>query len=129
LAEDWRQEDPTHYVVARGDFDGDGKPDEARLMVSYDGKRSALIATLSSSGERVIAEWETGSLNRFGIVTLPPGRYKTACGKGYFECEPHEPEELVTRWDGIDYFYESSADGVYYMPERGADFVYIRLSD
>ena len=66
---------------------------------------------------------------RLGIATLPPGRYLTACGKGYFECDPQGPEELVTRWDGIDFFYEESADSVYYMPVRGREFVHIRLSD
>jgi hypothetical protein len=93
LDEDWRQTSATRFTVARGDFDGDGKPDEARLVLSHDGRRLAVV------------------------------------GKGYFECEPQEPEELVTRWDGIDLFYEESADGVYYMPEHDREFVHIRLSD
>jgi len=128
LDEEWRQTSATRFTIARGDFDGDGKPDEARLLLSHDGKRLAIVATLSSSGERLVSQWE-GGLTRMGIATLPPGRYRTACGKGYFECEPQEPEELVTRWDGIDLFYEESADGVYYMPERDREFVHIRLSD
>jgi len=129
LDEDWRKQSPTRFAVARGDFDGDGKPDEARLMLSRAGKRLALVVRLSTGGERVIEEWDRRALKRHGVVTLPPGRYRTACGKGYFECGPREPEELVTRWDGIDFFYEESADGVYYMTKSGSDFVYSRLSD
>ena len=52
LKESWRQRNPTRFAVARGDFDGDGKADEARLMLSKDGKRLALVVTLSGSGER-----------------------------------------------------------------------------
>ena len=29
-----------------------------------------------------------------GIDIVKPGKYKTACGKGYYECEKGEPEVL-----------------------------------
>lgn len=97
-------------------------------MRSRDGKRTALLVILSNSGERVISEWD-GGLARLGIAQVPPGRYRTACGKGYFECEPQEPEVLVTQRDAIDLFYEESADGVYYMPKGSNEFIHVRLSD
>jgi hypothetical protein len=96
--------------------------------VSHDGKRLALVVTLSGSSERLVSQWD-GELTRMGIATLPAGRYRTACGKGYFECEAQEPEELVMQWDGIDLFYEESADSVHYLPKRGGEFVHVRLSD
>src|SRR6202035_4440087 len=42
----WRDDNAKHYLSLTGDFDGDGKPDEARLMVRDDGKAFALFVKL-----------------------------------------------------------------------------------
>jgi hypothetical protein len=131
LDQPWRKQSQDRYAVARGDFDGDGKVDVARLMLSRDGKRAGIVVTFSNSGQKVInLEKDVNFvLGIMGIEVLPPGQHRTVCGKGYFECGPGEPEVLVTHWDGIDYFMEESADSVYYMPERGAEFRRVWLSD
>jgi hypothetical protein len=128
--EEWRSRSDRGFLVARGDFDGDGKMDEASLVLSKDGRHLALVVALSASRERVLSLGEGDRpLLRMGIVTVPPGRYRTACGKGYRDCKADEPEELVLRFDAIDYFYEESADGVYYLTDRTAEFRWVALSD
>jgi hypothetical protein len=36
----WRDRNPDKFQIARADFDGDGRQDEARLLVSSDGRNS-----------------------------------------------------------------------------------------
>jgi len=44
-----------------------------------------------------------------GIIAVPPGRYKTACGKGYFECNAGEPEELNLSLPAFKFIYFGKA--------------------
>ena len=131
LAAEWRHESKDRFAVARGDFDGDGKPDEARLMLSADGARAAIIVMLSSAGQKVVFQDPDASavLAGMGIEVLPPGRRRTACGKGAFACAEGEPEVLATSWDGIDYFKYGGADSVFYLPKRSGKFQRVRLSE
>lgn len=132
LGKSWRQREKDRYAVARGDFDGDGRKDEARIMLSEEGDDAAVIVSLAASGRRLALDWGLDRavvLNRWGVAVLPPGRYRTACGKGYWECAPGEPEVLVTRWDGVLFFQDESREGVFYMPKRGAAFRHVWLSD
>jgi len=131
LDQTWRKHSKERYVVARGDFDGDGKPDEARIMLSVDGKRAALVVNLSTSGRKVLHEEQSAEfvLAVMGIEVLRSGHHRTACGKGYFECSPGEPGVLVTRWDSIDYFKYESVDSVFCIPVRGEAFRRVWLSD
>jgi hypothetical protein len=131
LAAEWRRDSPGKFAVARGDFDGDGKPDEARIMLSADGSKAAIVVALSSGGQKVIFEDPDASavLAGMGIEALGPGKRRTACGKGAFPCAVGEPEVLSTRWDGVDYFKYGGADSVFYLPKRGGKFQRVRLSE
>jgi hypothetical protein len=40
----------------------------------------------------------------YGIRIAPIGEYQTACGKGYFDCDENEPEEIILKNPGIDFF-------------------------
>jgi hypothetical protein len=125
----WRDEDPDRYLVARGDFDGDGRDDHARLLVSADGKTYALFIFWASGSVTQLDSMDAGFLEVLGIKTLPPGRYRTVCGKGYRACEKGEPETLDLRYPGIDYFQEESADSVFYWSPSEKAFRRIWLSD
>lgn len=133
LAQSWRDRSSERFALVRGDFDGDGQPDEARLMVSEDGKRIAVVVKLTTSGIHVLGVTaRTGSWNplvSMGITVLAPGRYLTTCGKGYAACESDTPDEIELRWAGIDFFTEESADSVFYIPDRGREFRRVWLSD
>jgi hypothetical protein len=100
-------------------------------VLSKDGKKAAILVQLTKSGVKVIQLEEDARfvLGVMGIVVLRAGPHKTACGKGYFECDPGEPKMLKLKWDGIDYFKDGSADSVYYLPRLGADFRRVWLSD
>ncbi|MBI3514913.1 MAG: hypothetical protein HY060_12750, partial [Proteobacteria bacterium] len=82
----WRDDSPDREAVARGDFDGDGRQDEARLLVSADGKKYALFVLLGSGRAVRLVIDDVDGLSIMGIAALPPGRHRTACGKGFVEC-------------------------------------------
>src|SRR6266849_2157754 len=46
---EWRKENPTRFLVVRGDFDGDGKQDVAELLGSEAGHQCALFVRLSGA--------------------------------------------------------------------------------
>ena|SRR5438034_11752653 len=123
--QDWRNDDANRYLVAHGDFNGDGTPDEARLLVKADGSGMALFAFVSWNGSSIpilLDEIDKdGWLDAMGVSLAPPGRYRTACGKGYVDCEPGEPEELHLQHPAIDYFKEGSANSFFHWDfPRGA---------
>jgi len=131
LADEWRSHDKDRYAVARGDLDGDGKEDTARVMISPDGKRAAIVVELSAKGTKVIALEDDAPdvLGVMGISVIRAGTHKTACGKGYWKCESGEPAVLTLKSDGIDYFKDGSANSVFYLPSGGGEFRRVWLSD
>lgn len=93
-----RSEFHTPYV-ARADFDGDGRIDEAWLFIAVKGKGWALFAFLTRANGRHQA-WQlagdTGSpASMYGIRVVSPGRYDTNCGRGASDCPHPEPESLT----------------------------------
>lgn len=65
-----------------------------------------------------------------GIALMPPGKYKTACAKGYGdECKPDEPEVLELKNPGIDYFIFESGNSVFFWEQNKNAFKRIWMSD
>ena len=78
---EFRRGHPTAYLAATGDFDGDRKPDQAR-MVSNARLFGVIVRLSSRSGAKQLVAWgPRRHLTRIGISTAPPGRYATDCGK------------------------------------------------
>ena len=130
--QDFRRKDPTHFLTVIGDFDGDGVKDRAVLLVNEKLTQMGLFVCLSTptgcNWHRLEA-MEIGFLDVMGIVKAPPGKYETACGKGYWECEKDEPKLLVTKRAAIEFFKDESASSLYiYDPKRHA-FKAIATSD
>ena len=99
-------------LSASGDFDGDGRLDEAFFTGSTgryllvvcldDGKRAVKLATL----QRIIG---------FGIRTAPPGVYVAACAHGYGNpCRPGQVSELKLHHDAIEYIRYERFSGLHY---------------
>jgi hypothetical protein len=71
-----------------------------------------------------------GSLRwQFWIGLVPPGQYKTACGKGYWECESGEPEILDLKLPAIEFAKYESASSVFWWNRRAGAFRRTWISD
>src|SRR6188472_4535668 len=52
LSDAWRAKDPARYARASGDFDGDGRPDQAALLVSLRQQRVALFVYSATGNQK-----------------------------------------------------------------------------
>lgn len=129
----WRQNNRTRFLVVKGDFDGDGKPDTAELLVKPSSKQFALFVRLSSTEKwQLVGEpADIKLLGHFGIDLVKPGEYKTACGKGYGgdACAHGEPKVLKLSTSAIDFLYAESSDGIFYWDAGAKTFREILMSD
>ena len=131
--QDWRKDGPHRYMTVKADFNGDGIEDEAKLLIKQNGKGMALFALVSKGQQyesyMLHEDDDAGWLEVMGINVAEKGKYRTACGKGYFECEPGESEEIVLKYPGIDYFKEGSANSFYYWDDKINKFKRTWISD
>jgi hypothetical protein len=128
----WRKEDPNFYIKAKADFDGDGKEDEARLLINDKENKMGLFVELSSRPGKTMKldEFDDKSwIEVMGIMVAKPGKYKTACGKGYVDCQKGEPQELHLKLPAIDYFKEGSANSFFIWENKTKQFKRIWMSD
>ncbi len=132
--DDWRKEDPDKYLIVKGDFNGDSIIDEARLLIREDSSGTGLFAFVSQKDHTVkaclLSESKSADLlHRLGIRKISPGTYKTACGKGYWECDKDEVPEISIQHDAIDYFIFESANEYLYWDTKAGTFKEIAISD
>lgn len=129
----WRKKSPNRFFRVEGDFDGDGKSDIAELLVNPKEKKFAIFVRLASAQTwQMLGEpGDLGDLDRFAIDFVKPGRYETACGKGYDDsfCAHGEPDYLVLKNPAIDFIYTESADSIFYWDTRKNAFREIAMSD
>lgn len=132
-ADDWRQKSRTRYLLVKGDFDGDGKPDTAELLLNPSANQFALFVKLASSAKwQMLGEpFDVKVLDRFGINLVKPGKYQTACGKGYgdYACAHGEPNVLQLSAPGIGLFYTESSDSIFYWERKSRKFAEVLMSD
>ena len=130
---EWRQKSTAKFLVAKGDFDGDGKLDTAELLVNPSTKQFAMFVKLSSARkwQLVGQPFDLNVFDRFGIALVRRGKYKTACGKGYgdYACAHGEPDFLKVSTAAIDFFYMESSDSIFYWDPRAGKFVEVLMSD
>jgi hypothetical protein len=132
LESSWRQKSPTKFVIVKGDFDGDGKVDLAQILINPSRRSFGLFVLLSSSEKwELLGDGDLRSFERFGIDQVQPGRYETACGKGYgdYACANSEPDFLVLTNKAIDYIYTESSDTIFYWDKHSHKFNKALMSD
>jgi hypothetical protein len=130
--QDFRRTDPNHFLVAKGDFNGDGFQDKALLLVNQRTQKLGFFVCLTTETGCDWHRLETmdiAFLDVMGIAKVKPGPYETACGKGYWECGKDEPEKLSTKRDAVEFFKDESASSVYVYNPRTRKFFSVATSD
>jgi len=119
----------------QGDFNGDGVVDEAWILFRDESKAWAVFVFLyaangSSSAVRLSEERHVPA-QRFVLETIRPSAivFRTACGKGYFECAKGEPLTIVFRLPSISVCLRESSCSVYVWQPEAARFQQIRMRD
>ena len=131
-------------LSASGDFDNDGRLDEAFFLLRTGDNSAMVIALVVSFGStrtlpgarlRIVDTFVNVSeydIRDFGLRVARPGQYTAACARGYGDpCRDDEEEELALARDGV-YFYDfESSSRLYYLPEgaKDGDFKEFWLSD
>lgn len=130
--DEWRRKDPSKFLRARGDFDGDGREDVVELLVQRQGNSAGLFVWRAVNPvPLLLVKFEKKELKLQGTAVVEPGEYRTACGKGYGEwaCAHGEPEVLKLKHQAIDLFYEGSAVSIFYWDAARKAFIEVQMSD
>ena len=133
ITDKWRPEGSGPYLVVKEDFNGDGKVDEARILVRNNGQGIGLFVFLSDDNSIRTIQLDSLEGSRWirimGITTAKPGKYKTACGKGYGNVKGDEPDVIILRYPGINYFMVESANSFFHWDESTRSFQRTWISD
>jgi len=118
----------------QADFNGDGLPDDAWILLSTLSKASGLFVFLAQQEgpPKVITLDKNPVPNKpqnMGIKVVQPGDYKTACGKGYFKCGPNKPEVLHLERPAINYFLFEGANSFFWWDTQSQSFKRTWMSD
>lgn len=69
-------------------------------------------------------------LTMMGIAKVEPGKYDTACGKGYFPCsQTGDPEVLDLKLPAINLFQYEGASSFWYWDRSYETFIEVPISD
>lgn len=135
LKAEWRSESKDRFTIVNGDFNADSIQDQARLLVREDEKGFGLLAFVSqpdgTTKALLLDETNEKSLLWYiGIKKAGPGRYMTACGKGYGpNCKKDEPGQIEIKTEAIDFFITESASAIIYWDSAKKEFRKVWVSD
>lgn len=124
---DARKAKPARDLRVEADFNGDGKPDAAELLVNRREKSYALYAFLNGASAPVqIVASRLEFLPTMGLATAAPGKFETACSKGLDRTDPkceRGQKFIDTKHQSISYFmYGANSDQLYW---DGAKFIQV----
>lgn len=134
LKDAWRNESENRYTIVKDDFNGDGINDEAKLLVHKDGSGFGVFAFIYQKDHsfkiyQLDEMKDVKLIQAMGIKKVSPGTYKTACGKGYWDCQKDEVPEITIKNEAIDYFKTESANSFFYWDNKSNSFKRIWISD
>jgi hypothetical protein len=116
-------------VVARGDFDRDGLRDTARIVREPDG-RYRVVVQPGAKGQLPVVVYDFGrSRGDYYVARDTPGRYETACHKGYgpdaHEGRPCAHDYVVLTGDVFSFGVAESSEAVALWNGRRFEVVWI----
>jgi hypothetical protein len=129
-----RKKSPTKFAAVTADFNGDGQPDYAFLLININTHKNVLAIKLSSNtgyNWKIVGkgqlDWDSPPM---AIELAEPGKYETACGKGYYECTKNEPESITLKNPGLWYSpFDSGGGGIVFWNQKKMIFEQIITSD
>ena len=132
--QEWRIRDINKYLIIKVDFNGDGVVDQANLLINNNNNEIGFFAFVSQKDGTFKTFFldKKGDINYIkvlGITVVHPGRYKTACGKGFIDCPEGESEEIFLLHDAINYFKEGSAQMYFYWDNSTQSFKSVGIDD
>ena len=133
-----RGDDPTQNFHIVGDFNGDSLQDDVWLLPRSDNHGAAVVMFLGAKngGHQVLMLFQDSRptppgespIQRLSIEVQKPGRYKTACGIGFYKCERGEPAELKLRLPTVAFFYEE-VESVFWWNASSKRFIRTAMDD
>ena len=115
------------YLSVTGDFDDDGRSDEA-FFVRVNDKGAGMLSLIVSFGaptkhDRIVytRDETDAAIRNSGLKVARAGEYTGACAKGFGGPCGEGEDVLVLPHDGIVYFWFESASRLYYLPEDAPD--------
>ena len=135
ITSDWKDFQkvyPKPYFIS-ADFTNDGFIDEAWILFKTDSSTWGLFVFLKKENQSLTFPLYIDSSDQIaqsmGISVIEPGEYKTACGKGYWDCKDDEPPIFTLKYPAIDFFKYESANSVFYWDTQLNAFKRIWMSD
>ncbi len=117
--------------LVQSDFDGDGQQDTARLLAKEIGEGIGLFIESSALKKTfLIAETkDKDGLHSLGIRFLPPGEYKTMCGKKHRKCGKGEKPVLALKNNAMSFFTCERAASIIYWDKSDEAFIQVAVSN
>jgi hypothetical protein len=131
--EAWRAADSERFLLTDLDLDGDGRPDQARVLLRIDGAGYGVFAFLCRARgapvpHLILHNRDLAYFKGIGIRAAAPGLYHTACGTGFIDCYMGEPHEVRLAHAGIDYFKPESVTSLFYWSDTAHTFKWVALA-
>jgi hypothetical protein len=120
---------PGRGVEARGDFNGDGRPDVARIEVSLKNQRGRLAVWLNGdeAPPLVLREWKDVREENF-VGPVEPSTQQTWCGKTG-QCGPGDVPTIVLKRTSIAFGACQSSEEIFYWVFEQQQFKEVWISD